>query len=153
MNGVNYNTPYPYLYDEFMEHTKNNKKQINSIYGKHPIGWEIINIIKGEGDIMNDKVRVITICGSMRFADEMKKQESKLTKDGYIVLIPLMDVEETATEADLLVYRNAHIQKIKMSDAIYVVNVDGYVGHHTSSEIEEASRMNKRIYFLEKADK
>lgn len=35
-----------------------------------------------------------------------------------------------------------------MSDAIFVVNVDGYIGESTYSEIDWATRMKKQIFFL-----
>lgn len=105
------------------------------------------NILGGKQ--MMERAEIITICGSMKFANQMKEKEIKLTKDGLIVLMPIMDVEETANESELLVYRNAHKQKIAMSDAIFVINIDGYVGRHTATEIEFASQKNKRIYFLE----
>jgi len=43
---------------------------------------------------------------------------------------------------------NLHKQKINMSDAIFVVNVDGYIGESTYGEIDWANRMKKEIYFL-----
>ena len=35
-----------------------------------------------------------------------------------------------------------------MSDAIFVVNVDNYIGESTYSEIDWANRMKKQIFFL-----
>ena len=96
-------------------------------------------------------VKTIAVCGSMKFTKEMKEQEIKLTKMGCTVLMPIMDFEEPqkATEAELVLYRDAHRNKIKMSDAIMVINKDGYVGRHTAGEIEYASKFGKYIYFLE----
>ena len=37
----------------------------------------------------------------------------------------------------------------KYSDAIYVVNKDGYIGESTKSEIEFAKEHNKEIMYLE----
>lgn len=39
-----------------------------------------------------------------------------------------------------------------MADAIYVINVDGYIGESTRSEIEYALRNGKRVYYLEPLD-
>ena len=36
-----------------------------------------------------------------------------------------------------------------MSDAIFVVNVGGYIGSSTKSEIEYAKKQNKEIIYLE----
>ena len=37
-----------------------------------------------------------------------------------------------------------------MSDSIFVVNVNGYIGNSTKSEIEYAQSQNKEILYLEK---
>ena len=42
-----------------------------------------------------------------------------------------------------------HKEKIKISDAIFVVNVNGYIGESTKSEIEYAKSQNKEILYLE----
>ena len=42
-----------------------------------------------------------------------------------------------------------HKEKINLSDAIFVVNVDGYIGESTKSEIEYAKEHNKEIIYLE----
>lgn len=41
------------------------------------------------------------------------------------------------------------MKRIEISDAIYVVNVGGYIGSSTKKEIEYAISLNKEIYFLE----
>ena len=41
-----------------------------------------------------------------------------------------------------------HKRKIDMSDAIYVINRDGYIGDSTRSEINYAKDHNKRIYYM-----
>ena len=46
-----------------------------------------------------------------------------------------------------------HKNKIDLSDAICVINKNGYIGQSTQSEIEYAKRHNKVIYYLEKGDK
>ena len=43
-----------------------------------------------------------------------------------------------------------HFQKIEMSDAIFVVNVDGYIGESTRKEIEYAKSLDKEVMYLEK---
>jgi hypothetical protein len=42
-----------------------------------------------------------------------------------------------------------HKRKIDMSDAIYVINKDGYIGSSTRSEIKYAEEHNKEIIFME----
>ena len=48
---------------------------------------------------------------------------------------------------------NMHKRKIDMADVIYVINVGGYIGESTRSEIEYALRNGKRVYYLEDVTK
>ena len=94
---------------------------------------------------------IITICGSTKFKDEIQKVAYDLTLQGHIVLAPCVyhhadEVDLTAEEKIRL--DNLHKQKINMSDAIFVVNVNGYIGESTYGEIDWAERMDKKIYFL-----
>jgi len=94
---------------------------------------------------------VITICGSTRFKEEMFEAAKKLTLDDHIVLMPTIfehaDNEELTTEQKIRL-DNLHKQKIDMSDAIFVVNKDGYIGESTFGEIDWAARHKKELYFL-----
>lgn len=45
-----------------------------------------------------------------------------------------------------------HKRKIDMSDEIFVINVGGYIGESTKSEIEYAKKHNKKVNYLEKCD-
>lgn len=94
---------------------------------------------------------VITICGSTRFKDEMFEAARNLTLDDHIVLMPNIfehaDNEELTTEQKIRL-DNLHKMKINMSDAIFVVNKDGYIGESTFGEIDWAVRNKKELYFL-----
>lgn len=95
---------------------------------------------------------IITICGSTRFKDEMLQVAEQLTLQDHIVLMPNVfhhsDDFELSTE-DKIKLDNLHKQKIDMSDGIFVVNVNGYIGESTFSEIDWAQRHKKTIWFLE----
>lgn len=95
---------------------------------------------------------IITICGSTKFKDEIEKTAHDLTLQGHIVLAPCVfhhaDEEELSAE-ELIRLENLHKQKINMSDGIFVVNINSYIGESTYGEIDWAQRMNKEIYFLE----
>ena len=54
----------------------------------------------------------------------------------------------TPEEEDLL--DELHREKIRLADALYVVNVGGYIGKSTRSEIEFAKQLGKEIIYLEK---
>ena len=81
----------------------------------------------------------------------MRVQE-KLTLDGNIVLTPNFFNGIKKEEIDKRMKKmldEMHKQKIDMSDEIYVINVGGYIGESTKSEIEYAKEKGKRISYLE----
>jgi hypothetical protein len=96
-------------------------------------------------------IKVVTICGSMKFAKEMIKIASDLEKEkGWCVIQCVYDIEPnsiTKNEMDNIV--NAHWKKIDISDAIYVVNIGGYIGNSTNREIKYALSKGKEIIYLE----
>lgn len=55
------------------------------------------------------------------------------------------DLEITAT--DQVSLEKAHYRKIELSDAIYVVDIQGYIGSQTSKEIEFAKSKGKEVIF------
>ena len=95
---------------------------------------------------------IITLCGSTRFKDEFEEVAKNLALEGHAVLSVNMfhhadNLELTAEQKIKL--DNAHKEKINASDAIFVINKDGYIGESTYSEIDWAQRMKKEVYFLE----
>ena len=94
---------------------------------------------------------VITICGSTRFKDEILDAAKNLTLEDHIVLMPTVfehaDNEELTTEQKIRL-DNLHKMKINMSDAIFVVNKDGYIGESTYGEIDWAIKNKKELFFL-----
>ena len=97
-------------------------------------------------------MKVVTICGSMRYANEMKSIAEELElKEDYAVLqciYPSIYKKYTKEEEDIL--DKAHIKKIDVSDGIYVVNINGYIGSSTKKEIEYATKNSKEIIYHEK---
>ena len=84
---------------------------------------------------------IITLCGSTRFKDLFFTVAKELTLAGNIVLMPMVfhhADNDDLTEEQKIRLDNLHKLKINMSDAIFVVNVDGYIGESTKSEIEYA---------------
>ena len=98
---------------------------------------------------------VITLCGSTRFKDAFLEAQKRLTLEGNIVisvgLFGHAGDDEVWTEGTKEMLDDMHKRKIDMADAIYVVNVGGYVGESTRSEIEYARRNGKRVEYLEPA--
>lgn len=95
---------------------------------------------------------IITLCGSTKFKKEFEEVAKNLALEGHAVLSVNMfhhaDNLELTTEQKIRL-DNAHKEKINASDAIFVINKDGYIGESTFSEIDWAQRMKKEIYFLE----
>lgn len=94
-------------------------------------------------------MRVITICGSMKFKNEMLKTAEKLALEGNCIFTPIFSTDEKAerTEEQLQKLKEAHFKKIDLSDAICVINVDNYIGYSINLEIEYAKKLNKEIMY------
>ena len=98
------------------------------------------------------KAKVITICGSLRFIEEIKFHSERLELEGYCVLgiiYPTREDKDDYTSEEIARLGVMHKQKIEMSDAIFVVNVNNYIGSSTRSEIEYAEQCGKEIIYLE----
>ena len=100
---------------------------------------------------MIDRYPVITLCGSTKFKDEFIQAEKSLTLLGNIVLtcglFNLADSEELSDSMKEML-DDMHKRKIDMSDGIYVINVNDYIGESTKSEIIYAKAHGKRITYL-----
>lgn len=97
-------------------------------------------------------MKIITVCGSLKYKNEVLDCAFKLQLKGNVVMTPIFpeNIENyNLSESDYEMLKQIHKEKIKLSDAIYVVNVDGYIGNSTKKEIEYASSLNKKIIYLE----
>ena len=98
------------------------------------------------------KIKIITICGSLKFKDQMMREAIRLELAGNVVLTPIYpitDDKDVYTQDEVIILGAMHKEKIKLSDAIFVVNVNGYIGSSTKSEIEYAKELNKEVIYLE----
>ena len=109
---------------------------------------------------MVGKYKVITLCGSTRFKDEFMEAQKRLSLEGNIVIsVGLFghsgdnEVWENMDEGTLTATKemldDMHKRKIDMADEIYVINVGGYIGSSTKSEIEYAKATGKKVGYLE----
>ena len=102
---------------------------------------------------MVGKFKVVTLCGSTRFKEQVLEAQKRLTLEGNIVisvgLFGHSGDEEVWTEGTKEMLDNMHKRKIDMADSIYVINVGGYIGESTRSEIEYATRNGKEVEYLE----
>jgi len=97
-------------------------------------------------------MEVITICGSLKFQKEMMIVAEELALKGNCVLTPVYPVIENIeiTEEQIAMIKEAHFKRIELSDAIYVINKDNYIGKSTQLEIEYAQKLGKEIIYLER---
>lgn len=95
-------------------------------------------------------MKVITICGSYKFKKEMDEITEKMALEGNCMLTPInltKPNKEAYTKEEAMIIGNMHKEKIKISDAILVVNVNNYIGDSTKREIEYAKSLNKEILY------
>lgn len=96
-------------------------------------------------------MKVVTLCGSMRFARQMQEIAIELEiNQGYCVLAPVGEKTVQTNGKEIEKLAQAHFKKIDMSDAVYIVNIGGYIGESVSREICYAKEHNKEIIFHEK---
>lgn len=97
--------------------------------------------------------KVTTLCGSTKFKEEFLRVQKELTLSGHIVisvgLFGHSGDNEVWTEGIKEMLDDMHKRKIDMADEIFVVNIGGYIGSSTRSEIEYATKTNKLVRYLE----
>ncbi len=99
------------------------------------------------------------LCGSTRFYDEFQKANYELTMRGKIVLsvglYPHSSADHGHREgvgldsAEKFALDELHKRKIDLADRVLVLNVGGYIGTSTRSEIEYAELLQKPVDYLE----
>ena len=98
---------------------------------------------------MVGKYKVITLCGSTRFKDAFYEAQKRLTLEGNIVisvgLFGHSGDTEVLTEGVKEMLDDIHKRKIDMADEIFVINVGGYIGSSTRSEIAYAQKTGKTV--------
>ena len=104
----------------------------------------------GEPGTEPDEFTVVTLCGSMRFREELERLDAELTLAGHVVLTPTaldpsraLDAEERARLGRI------HLQKVAMADEVLVVNVGDHIGESTRREIEHARSLGVAVSYLE----
>ena len=103
---------------------------------------------------------VVTLCGSTRFKNEFLEAQKRLTLEGNIVISvgvfghsgdsEVWDgLDEGTLSRTKEMLNDMHKRKIDMADSIFVINVGGYIGESTKSEIEYAKAHGKEVHYLE----
>jgi len=101
---------------------------------------------------MQNKIKIITMCGSLKFQEQFRRESERLELEGNCVLsvIYANKAKELYTEDEVELFRKMHFKRIDMCDAIYVVNVGGYIGDATRQEIAYAKKHGKEVLFMVK---
>jgi hypothetical protein len=102
---------------------------------------------------MIGKYKVVTLCGSTKFKDAFMQAQKELTLAGNIVisvgLFGHSGDSEVFTKGTKEMLDDMHKRKINMADEIFVINVGGYIGSSTRSEIAYAQATGKPVRYLE----
>lgn len=107
------------------------------------------------GELIQAKHRIICLCGSSRFKDDMAYERARLTLDGIIVVGPEVLVRSDPAYSDLHDSEakdrldELHLRKIDLADEVLVVNPGGYIGQSTEQEIRYARQAGKHVSFTD----
>jgi hypothetical protein len=103
------------------------------------------------------KPKIVCLCGSTRFWETFRDVGLDLTMAGIIVLsigictpdsILFANPKSEGTKAQKELLDELHKSKIDLAYEILVLNVGGYYGKSTDSEIKHAWKHNKPIKYL-----
>ena len=95
---------------------------------------------------------IMCLCGSTKFKQEYLNICKEMTLKGFIIVMPglfahagdkISNEQKEALDA-------LHLHKIDISDTVYIINKNGYIGSSTKNEINYAKSLNKKIIYMEK---
>lgn len=98
---------------------------------------------------------IVCLCGSTRFMEAFFEEGWKLTLEGKIVLSVgvCKHSEDHGGEALGPIVAKAldelHLRKIDLADEVRILNVGGYIGKSTQSELDYSRMTGKPVTFLE----
>jgi hypothetical protein len=113
---------------------------------------------KGHAKRKAARPKVVCLCGSSRFWREYQEAEYRETMAGNIYLsigfyphaAENMHGEGVGHDSvEKIALDELHKRKIDLADDVYVLNVGGYIGESTRSEIDYAIAHNKPVRYLE----
>lgn len=95
-------------------------------------------------------MKIITVCGSLKYKKEIMEITEKMALQGNCMLsivYPTKSNLNDYTKEEIELLGRMHYERIKISDAILVVNIDDYIGTSTKKEIDFAKSLNKEIIY------
>ncbi len=106
-----------------------------------------------------DRPKIICLCGSTRFKDAFTDAQLRETLAGKIVLTIGCNMKSDTeifghlTKPELndikVKLDELHKRKIDLADEVLILNVGGYIGDSTRSELNYAKQLSKKITYLE----
>ena len=106
-----------------------------------------------------DRPKIVCLCGSTRFMEQFFNSGWDETMKGNIVLSVGVNLKmktadgghvgEAMGEEVKVMLDELHKRKIDLADEVLILNVGGYIGESTRSELEYAKAHGKRVRFLE----
>lgn len=102
---------------------------------------------------VSNKFKVITLCGSTRFKKAYAEWNARLTLEGNVVFSVAMwshSEKIEPTEEQKILLDKVHVEKIRLSNEIFVLDVGGYIGESTKKEIAFAKATHKKVRYLSK---
>lgn len=109
-------------------------------------------------DFGGPRPTIVVLCGSTRFKEEINATNARLTLAGDLVIslgvfghidMPDARLWETGSSPTKIMLDDLHKRKIDLADEILVINVGGYIGESTRSEIEYAEKIGCAVTYLE----
>ena len=96
---------------------------------------------------------IVCLCGSTKFYSKFQEVNYQLTLSGHIVLSigcdAKSDVGLKISAIQKLDLDELHKRKIDLCDEVLVLNVGGYIGDSTRSEIVYAKQIGRPVKYLE----
>lgn len=94
--------------------------------------------------------KIITLCGSIKFCEDFEREKARLTAEGQMVLsVERFDLPKDIDESQIRLLKDIHKRKIDVSDEIFVINKNGYIGESTLDEIAYAQSKGKLVKYME----
>lgn len=102
---------------------------------------------------MSEAPEIVCLCGSLRFAAELRALAWELTTQGVIVLAPVEPPTAEAVPSLTQEQRHAlgvlHLRRIELADRVVVVNPGGYVGSAVEREVAHAHALGVPVRFTD----
>lgn len=118
-----------------------------------PVGWVPPDIEGALARPVVPRPKIVCLCGSTRFKKEFVDKNYELTKQGIVVLTVgwfshSKDVVSRPTEEEKIALDELYKRKIDLCDEVLVLNVNGYIGESTRSEIVYAEKLGRPVRYL-----